>query len=266
MIGLLGCSGPDAEPGILFLEDAWNDETVVGFGISTTEVPPGTDVEIDWSMLTSDFGGVEVLAGDIDLVNLYRFDSLDGDEIAARWAEDSFTTQDSDLHASFSNGAGASSARLTEFVVPPGNDFRPPDMFTSTTATWLLEFVTGAMRVRTVHLLRIVEGGGERVTIDDASATLVTTTLHAGTLQVPADTAEVDWSRLTTRADGAPMDLSRIDALEAGPLDIAVYGRTRIDLAAEEGFPGFAGIEYIALRCSSCHLPLWAYYAELAGP
>jgi hypothetical protein len=293
ILALLACTPKDSFDGAFTLTDANNYHYTSSLDITEQEVELGSDVSVDWSQLHTDILGHSLdPAADIDYVWLLSFPYLSHEELAAKLVEEDLDQEDVQVFATYDNReAETTNATLSQFKVLT-NPFLPDQYFTSETSTWLLRFTTGDLMDADNRMLQYLvptqTSHNTSVTVTDASTTL-NFDVDLQSLDsfdiTEQDAYTVDWSALTTHANGTDLQLDDLDTLmlarfddktlddlEADFIDVEtiadatytadVYGKHSFDLAETKdadgaAFPGFGDgtLWLLALRCSTCLNP-----------
>ncbi len=310
---LLACTGPTddnrddtGDPfGGFRVTDANNYRYDSAIDGTSTEVQIAADFTLDWSGLTVDLLGHPMdPATEVDMVWLVQFGRLTQEEVQTKIVADTLLTEDASAYVTLENVSDATSCALSEFRAGPVTTVDPTTDFTDADGTWMTRVTTGSSDTRMLQFLRPTVGSSNHdVTFGPDSAILTfNADLHSlqpfAFAEEPAGYA-LDWSGLTTHANGNPLVLPTMDQLLIGRYDgltvadlesrfidietiasetfIAdVYGRTDYTAVLSEAvnadgvaFSGFGAgsLWIIALQCTVCANPAppFVTVVEVAG-
>jgi len=294
LTALVGCDGKDSDSGVaaadLLFTDAHNYTYSGSVNAASYDVAERVDVCIDWSGLSVDFRGREMVAADVDTALLVRL-RLSQQEVLADIASNDLSQKSViDIRDFYNSGGGQ--ACLSEFEIL-GNPFDPATSFVcDADSSWLISLassIDGRDDFRTLGFIDPCSGSSATsASFDDDTATLdFTADLSTGQrLEVTSGTTgDLDWSGLTTDATGHALDPESADRLMIGRVDAAAvsdvealfvqlldqtdalyhletYGTDRAalsDATAADGTPfdGFTtdGVWLLGLECLGCTSP-----------
>jgi hypothetical protein len=288
VILLLACASPF--DGAIVLTDANNYGYTSAIDIGSVDIPVGSDVAIDWSLLTADLLGDALdPAADITDLTLISFPDLSQEAVEAAVAADVLLQSDVGLLALLDTD-GRTRAALSDFTVGLSTPLVPDQHVTDTSASWLLRATTGVLDTRMVTFVRpVTDGGSTTVTLgaDSARLDFEVELSELTAVEVPASVAEdwtVEWPDVTVRGNGADFDPVGVDQLQLARLDepiedveadfvhadqradrlytVSADAGTRVTLgdavdAAGAPFLAFGSGELwmLALRCTTCANP-----------
>ncbi len=250
LLALLGCTGPSDDTGTapfdgrFVFTDANNYSYTSAIDVAAQEVQLGQDVTFDWSGLTTDLLGHPIdPATDIDLVWVVQFPTLTEDEVVAAIVAETLLQMDVGPYIQFDNDpANGTTARMSEFVVPPATPIVPEDDFVDGAGTWLVRGTTGLLENRMLGFMRPTDTSANHTfVLGSDSATLDFQADLASLTDFRFDTEPTsyvaDWSGLETHANGNDILLDSLDQLMVARYD----GLTLDDIAAD-----FIDVELIA--------------------
>lgn len=276
--------------GDLVFTDATNYTYTGSLDVPLTTVNELTDATVDWSGLTEDIRGREVVPSEIDQLTLVAFVDT-REEVLAAIASNSLAQSSVADFRLFTNADAGTTALLSEFAVL-GNYFDPAEdlAFSESKQAWAVlvqQERDERMDIESLTFLDLVaSGGSDTITIGNDSAALDFQATLGEDLETRAGLSyTLDWSGLTVDGGGQPFDPLRADRLflghvsyetdaeiEAGFISLLedadalytmdVYAETYADLSlavAEDGssFPGFSegGSWLVGVECTVCPSP-----------
>jgi hypothetical protein len=286
--------------GELALTDAGNYSYLGALDIASYPVAELTDITVDWSGLTLDMQGHELVPDeDIDTAAAVVFRYLSEEEIEEDLTADSLFMKDVALYV-FDEVTGQTSVNLSELTLF-GTDIDVETYFEASYGTWLIPLATGTTPGTGYRMAAfLVPTPGEITTevflTNDSMVLQVEADLTSlQPIELPADaTPTIDWAGLTVNGMGNEIDLGKIDQVMVGTyadltaadleeqlLDLELIhdgmwtydmtaGGSSLDLGllTDEAGDAFTGISaegtwILALRCGSCANPAPLYLGIL---
>lgn len=211
-LALVGCGGEGTvDGGVLTVTDANNYTYSADITIGSVTVAPQTDVAIDWSSLTVDLRGRDVVADDIREVTLIEFTTLSQAEVEAQIENNQLRSESGELPFQTSPSTGEDSVLVSELMLAGG--FDPMDLAADSGSEWLLSissFEKGQRDPR--QLLWMTPTADETADVvafeNDISTLEVTVGLDGEPIPAAAGLADIEmnWSGVTLDASGEAFD------------------------------------------------------------
>ena len=247
---LLGCPSDDDDSGSVGDDDDTNGEIHDGnlsftqthsysyegdLWVDVTALGAGQDVLVSWDQLTMDMRGWAIAGPEyIHSASLVGF-TLTQQEVIEAITTNAMLESDVGGHLTFDNGAGGSSAMLSDFAIAdnafdPEMDFVVREVHWTWAVTLWSEMPDGRTEVRTVMFLKPEDDSeNSEAAFTDGTATLdFQVDLHsADTLRTAAGlTYTLDWSGVTADPFGHAIDPAAVDQLVVGRAPVATLEET----------------------------------------
>lgn len=294
VLWVVGCTstkdGEQTLSGDLVFTDENNYSYDGSLEVESTQVKELTDVFVDWSGLSVDMRGRDVVPSEIDQALLIAFGPTQ-EEVLDLIVVNDLMMADVQDYRLFTNAEGSTSAWLSQFTVL-GNEFDPTTDLRARddVGAWaiaLQDEVDGRTDFLALAFMEpVAETENSEITIGDQTTTLNFDVDLGEALETAEDLQyTLDWSAVTLQASGKAFDPLRADRLFIGHVDMEtdaeieevfvelmevadelyrmdVYAETSADLSeatddAGVAFPGFSagGSWILGIECTVCTSP-----------